>query len=183
MNLKQTAEVFCDGGVIKVNPSPHGGTWAYYLLDENGVEIGAGSGFVLPANAPCPTSANYWHCGLETVSNNVTELVAVVFALQHLPEDFDGVLHSDSHVTLCRMRHGKSWKGVPQSLIEAAMIERERHSNVQYVLLDGHPTAKQLEAKIGKRGNPCSPWNVKCDKRCGELAKLFLAESVEGETS
>jgi ribonuclease HI len=182
-NIEQTASVYCDGGVISRNPSTDGGTYAYFFLDAEGKQIGTHSGFVLPNGVEFPDeyeSTRYLH--LQTVSNNVTELAAVVFALMQLPDGFEGTLYSDSYVTLCRMRNKKpSWVGVPLGLKEEAEIEKKRHPDIKYVLLDGHPNRDQLASGIGKRGNPCSQWNVACDKRCGELAKAFLAQKKEGD--
>jgi ribonuclease HI len=176
--LQNTASIFCDGGVISRNPSEHGGTYAFFFLDEQENEIACGSGFVLPESKASESvpEADFWFCEHSHITNNVTELAAVVFALQQLPDGFEGTLYSDSYVTLCRMRNkNPRWVGVPDALKAATLVERERHPNITYVLLDGHPTKDQLAAKIGKRGNPCSPWNVRCDKRCGELAKAFLS--------
>ncbi|RYX82216.1 hypothetical protein EON83_20350 [bacterium] len=174
--LKNTASIYADGGVIGRNPSEDGGTYAFWFLDGDGNEIYADGGYVLPANGNAPEGANWWKCEHTSITNNVTELAAVVFALQQLPAGFKGTLHSDSYVTLCRMKNAKPrWVGVPDELKAATLIEKERHPEITYVLLDGHPNKDQLAAGIGKRGNPCSAWNVACDKRCGELAKAFTS--------
>lgn len=157
------ASVFVDGGVLRVNPSPYGGTWAAITIDESGTEIGRESGLVTPADI-----------GMATVSNNVTELLAAVEALERLPPGWAGVLHTDSHVTRCRLvGRDPSMNGVPLQLARRMAEAKARAGRFTVVLLDGHPTKAQLASGIGKRGNACSKWNVECDRMCGKLAAEY----------
>lgn len=159
--------VFVDGGVIKRNPSTYGGTWAYVFVDENDQEIGRRSGYVTPQEI-----------GLPTITNNLTELLAAVNAMLHLPEDFAGTIHTDSFVTLCRITaRNPKMNGIPDHLQDRMWVARKRLVNFgkhMVVQVDGHPTKDQLFKGKGKRGNPVSKFNVLCDDLCGMEARKFL---------
>lgn len=158
-------QLFVDGGVIKINPSPIGGTWAARLL-EAGQVLQESSGVITPEEARMPT-----------VSNNLTEMLALVRGLELLPPDWRGTVFSDSQVTLGRAFMGWNWKNVPRWLYDAfgAQATRLIHwKQINFVLLDGHPTKAQLEAGLGKRGHPVSEHNVWCDAACGEAARKFF---------
>lgn len=161
---------FADGGVIAKNPSEHGGTWACLFLEEgqNAVEedVKVYSGIVTPGQA-----------GLRAISNNYTELLACVEALERLPDEWAGTLFTDSHCTRCRLVNAApSMSGIPEDLQSRLWTARGRMGSFKVILLDGHPTKAQLASGIGKRGNPCSRWNVVCDKECGRLALEFLSK-------
>jgi ribonuclease HI len=163
-------QIFCDGGVILKNPSPHGGTWAWVFV-RDGAAFLAGSGTVTPESV-----------GLPLVENNVTELVAAVEALEAAPNDWCGVLYTDSLNTLRRLtQEGAKMNGVTAELARRCGLQRIRHRLHQregaVKLLDGHPTKKHLRLGVGKRGNPVSVWNVRCDETCQELARLFALEN------
>lgn len=156
--------VYADGGVIRVNPSPHGGTWAWCWVDAGGARIRSAAGLILPGDI-----------GMETVSNNVSEFMALARSLRSLPDGWSGTVYSDSRVTLGRIFEGWRDKGLPWHWIEAARRNLERLGAVRPVLLDGHPTKAQLAAGLGKRGNPVSEHNVFCDAECGRVARQFLS--------
>lgn len=162
--------VYADGGVIGRNPSPYGGTWAYTHVNADGERIAEDSGTIVPEWA-----------GVDLVTNNLTELYAVVRGLLALPAGWSGVVYSDSQITLGRLFHGWAWNNIPEWLYrdaEAAM-GRLAWTRCEPVLLDGHPSKAQLAAGIGKRGNRVSMHNVWCDKACGAQARAFLAEMNE----
>lgn len=161
----QIAALYVDGGVIGRNPSPQGGTWAWCHVDAAGQRIAHGGGIVLPIA---------W--GLAAITNNLTELLALAEGLESLPAGWRGTVYSDSMVTLGRVFLGWQMNGVPAGLIErvdAAMARIDRRS--QWILLDGHPTKAQLAAGIGKRGHRVSEHNVFCDRRCGEIGRMYQA--------
>lgn len=83
-------QLYCDGGVIEKNPSKKGGTWAAKLI-QGGKVVRARGGIITPAQAQ-----------METVSNNLTEMLALVRGLEMLPDDWSGTVYSDSQVTLGR---------------------------------------------------------------------------------
>lgn len=157
-------ELYVDGGVIAVNPSPFGGTYAYRLVMDDGQCVGA---------ADVVTVAQMG--GL--VTNNQTEMLALLEGLKHLPTDWTGTIYSDSMVTLGRAFSGFKWKNIPVWMHKLYQVERKRlihWDQIKHVQLDGHPTRKQLEAGIGKRGNPVSEHNVWCDAECGKAGAAFM---------
>lgn len=152
-------ELYTDGGVVGRNPSALGGTWAWCLVGDNKV-IDEGSGFISPEDME-----------LEVVTNNVSELYAALRGVEALPEGFSGRLYTDSIITLYRFTDGNGFKGVPDWLKERVLAAR-KNANWQYdaVLVGGHPTRHELRLGCRKDGKRVSKWNVRCDKRCRELA-------------
>jgi ribonuclease HI len=163
--------LYADGGVISRNPSPIGGTWAWCLVQTDGDNEGqmrTGSGVI-------PATEGYGG----SVSNNVSELVAAVSALESVPAFWRGTLCSDSQVTLGRLFLGWPLRGVPEPLVKRLRrVQLRLQDDLEHVrsqLLQGHPTKADLERGAGaKRGLPVSQWNVWCDRRCGELAAEYL---------
>lgn len=156
-------ELYVDGGVVSVNPSPIGGTWAVVLVESETEEYQCLSGFVDPVTIGSPF-----------VSNNQTEMLAMLKGMNQLPSDFQGTIYSDSQVTIGRVSMGWKWKNIPQYMHEIYQHHRKRlvhWDKIKFVLLDGHPTKAQLFDGIGKRGHPVSKWNVMCDKLCNDRAK------------
>lgn len=149
--------IYCDGGVVLKNPSVIGGSWAYVYTDDQGV-LTEQSGFVMPGVWPTAE--------LEVVTNNFTEMLAACKALHFLPDGWNGTLYSDSKITLGRLFHSFKWHGIPDDLRLSARSELDRLGRITPVLLDGHPTKTQLLAGIGKRGQPVSAFNVRCDELC-----------------
>lgn len=155
---------FTDGGVGFVNPSPHCGTWAFcHVLDDKIVH--QASGVVLP---------NQDGYG-DTVSNNTSELLAIVRCVAALPERWEGVLYGDSLNSLNRFRGKGTPKGVPKLLWQEMLFQRSRHPELKMVLLGGHPTRADLERGVRGDGKLVSPWNVAMDKECCRLAEEFFA--------
>jgi ribonuclease HI len=167
------AAVYADGGVIGVNPSPIGGTWAYVHVDAGGEVIARDSAVVTPRSS------------VPLITNNLTEMIALVRALAALPAGWSGHVYSDSQITLGRLFLGWKMNGIPPMLVKqgADALERLDLPNVQWTLLDGHPTKAQLAIGKGKRGNPVSIHNVACDKECGRLAREFSALRQELQTA
>lgn len=164
-NLNTIAAVYGDGGVVNKNPSPIGGTWAWCHVDLAGNRIASAAGVITPALA-----------GVPAITNNLTELLAVIRGMLALPAGWHGSIYSDSMITLGRLFQQMSLKGIPAWLAHdmgAAM----RHVDMlacSPVQLDGHPTKKQLAAGIGKRGNPVSAHNVFCDSECNRVKAELL---------
>ena len=157
--------LYTDGGVIGQNPSLIGGTWAWCLVDASGEMRRHAVGWLTPAELDA-----------EAVTNNHTELLALVLGLEALDADFAGTVYSDSWVSLQRVFRAAKLNNVPQWLVERLQILQKsgRLANLDYTLLDGHPTRAQLEAGIGKRGHPVSKWNVWCDQQCSAIARERL---------
>lgn len=157
--------VYADGGVIQVNPSPVGGTWAFCHVDSSGHRVLEQGGVVTPEPGA-------------KITNNLTEFVALVSALEALPEGWCGWACSDSGVTLGRLFSGWKLTNIPADWIERGARALKRLGTVTPRRLDGHPTAAQLLAGIGKRGGPVSIHNVWCDKECGRQAQTYLLRSA-----
>ena len=161
--------LFADGGVIKKNPSPHGGMWAYCLV-AGGEFVRGESGLVTPVDV-----------GLPTVSNNYTELRALVEGMSVLPDGWDGDVLTDSFVALrtvekCLLKPARpDW--VPEPLWDRLRAQRARLGDFRLVLLGGHPNQKELAAGIRADGKRVSRWNVWCDEACGTVAAKHLAEA------
>ncbi|MBX9623824.1 MAG: hypothetical protein K2X82_08410 [Gemmataceae bacterium] len=162
--------------MIGKNPSPEGGTWAYVLVGPDGEEIARDSGLVRPSDFP----------PLLWISNNLTELLAITKALYALPMGWKGEVRSDSKVavTVFRGWQGKAKqhtpKWVPATLAVSARVALETRTP-RFTLLDGHPSAAQLAAGVGKRGNPVCKWNVLADRLCGEAKPAPMASSAYGK--
>lgn len=156
--------VYCDGGLIGANPSPNGGTWCFVVVDDD-VQVAMQSGIVTPAEA-----------GLPAITNNYTELLAAVNALEMMDDGWTGTLFTDSNVTRLRLISSKpKMAGIPPALQQRLRDAKRRVGAFKVALLDGHPTRQQLASGIGKRGGPVSKWNVLCDEECTRLANEFKA--------
>lgn len=156
--------LYCDGGVIGSNPSAIGGTYAWRLIWDDGTTSGVGK-VLLPQDVGGP------------VTNNQTEMMALLEGLRRLPDYFVGTIYTDSQVTLGRVFQGWKWKNIPAWMHKQYQEQRARFTyweDIKYVLLDGHPTKQQLQAGVGKRGSPVSEHNVWCDHECQRVGHEFL---------
>lgn len=161
--------LFADGGVIGRNPSKHGGTWAWCQVESDTVVRLKASGVVTPAEA--------W---LDTITNNYTELMAAVRGMESLPEGWDGLIHTDSYVTLCRISLPKAkFNGIPKDFEERTWAARKRLGKYRVVLLGGHPTKADLLKGIRTDGLPVSRWNVLCDRLCNQEAQKWREQHPE----
>lgn len=157
-------QLFVDGGVIKRNPSVIGGTMAFRRVEKGDV-IKQGVSIITPIEA-----------GMRVITNNLTEMLALIIGFEHLPDDWAGIVYSDSQVTLGRVFLSWRWNNIPMWMHHRFQFERKRlihFEQFEYVLLDGHPTKAQLLDGIGKRGNPVSEHNVWCDRACALKAEAF----------
>jgi ribonuclease HI len=161
-------DLYCDGGVIAANPSTIGGTWAFCIV-RDGMRSVQLSGY-LPA-------------GPQPVTNNLTEMLALVRGLQALPDGWAGTIYSDSQITLGRAFDGWKWKNIPPWLHDEYKAARVRLNwpQIKHVLLQGHPTRAELLAGVGKSGRPVSEHNVWCDQACGLAAEEYLARLSANE--
>lgn len=162
-------KLYADGGVMLKNPSPIGGTWAWIGVGDDDRELARAWGYVTPEGARVPG-----------VTNNLTELLALIYGLAEVPAEFAGIVYSDSQVSLGRIFEGWAWHNVPTWVHQEYQGLRKRlvhWDKIRHVLLDGHPTKAQLASGVGKRGHPVSIYNVYCDKLCGEAAEEYLARN------
>lgn len=154
--------LYTDGGVIGPNPSVLGGTWAWCMTDANSERIRHAYGRVTPRE-----------CDVPAVTNNLTELLALILGLEALPNGWTGTVYSDSWVSLQRVFLAAKLNNVPEWLTDRlqALQRSGKLAGMSYVLLDGHPTKAQLAAGKGKRGAPVSIHNVWADEMCQKLAR------------
>lgn len=159
-------DIYCDGGVVGHNPSALAGTWAFCHVDKDGNHIEEQSGLVMPDESPT---------GL--ITNNLTEMIALVRAIERIDLGFTGTIYSDSQITLGRAFLGWKMDGIPERLEKCLRSAVSRlGTGFKWKLLDGHPTKAQLASGKGKRGNLVSVHNKWCDEECGRQAKAFLLE-------
>lgn len=164
-------EIFCDGGVVGPNPSQLGGVWAFCWVDEKGNRIKEVSGVVSPDQV-----------GLPTITNNLTELLAVLFAIQSISRDWSGNIHTDSRVTYLRFTSSWKFNGIPAPVRRAVVYLKQKPHNWRMVLIAGHPTQADLE-KGFKGDYPVSEHNVWADMECNRLAKLVKTGELEIPTA
>ena len=165
--INKPLDLFTDGGVIGMNPSPIGGTWAFCLVDSAGERVTCDSGVITPVEA-----------GLPAITNNLTELLAIVNGRKALPYAWSGTIYSDSWVSLQRVFHAAKLANVPPWLVARLQtLQRDGwFGGCGWQLLDGHPTKAQLAAGVGKRGGMVSIHNVFCDAECTRLARQAVAQ-------
>jgi len=161
--------LYTDGGVIGANPSRIGGTWAYCLVNTAGERIVEASGVITPIQA-----------NVVAVTNNVTELLALVYGLERLPMGWTGTVYSDSWVSLQRVFLAAKLRNVPTWLVQRlqALQKCGKLAEMKYELLDGHPTKAELLAGIGKRGHKVSTHNVWADSACQKAARAARLEAA-----
>jgi ribonuclease HI len=162
-------KLYADGGVIGKNPSPYGGTWAC-VLTYNGTKMWEMSGVLL-------VSTRYFPAG--KVTNNQSELFAILKGMAVLPATITLEVCSDSNVSLGRVFSDFSMNNIPSwmCVMKDSQIRKFKHwDDFSFTLLDGHPTRAQLDAGKGKRGHPVSEWNVLCDKLCHQEAEKYMKE-------
>ena len=159
--------LFADGGVVGVNPSPHAGTWGWcHTTGFDGPYASAQRvledfGYFTPALFGGPA-----------VTNNVSELYAVLLGLEALPDGWSGTVCSDSSITMGRLRTWTLPPGVAHALrnVPAALqlqvwrqTQRLDWPRIEWVVLKGHPTREQLKNGRGSHGLPVSSHNVWAD--------------------
>lgn len=161
-DFSSVIEIYCDGGIINSNPSPIGGTWAFCgvnALNDRVVECG---GVIQSSLA-------------EPITNNTTEQIAIVTALEMLPDGWSGLICSDSQIALGRVFKGWQTNGLPDEIIRRTTHALARMGRIEHKLLQGHPTKADLACGIGKKRQlPVSIHNVWCDKRCQQEAYNYL---------
>lgn len=155
--------LYCDGGVIKRNPSHIGGTWAFCGINAEGERV-LSRGGVVPANG-------------KPVTNNHTEQIAITLALEAMPDGWSGVVYSDSQIALGRVFKGWSTKNLPRNISERSKAALRRLGKVRYVHLKGHPTKEELRNGVDNRfGCPVSIFNVWCDAECSRQSRAYLSK-------
>jgi len=114
------------------------------------------------------------------VENNMSEMLAVLLgirALKAFDPSWSGLVSTDSQLTIRRWTQGASLKNIPydwrRRMGELLRMPGDVGYHRRWTLLDGNPTALQLEENAGKRGHPVSIHNKTCDKLCQQAAVRF----------
>lgn len=168
----EVVSLYADGGVIKKNPSPYGGTWAFCGANAAGERV-------IEQGGAWPTQHED-----HPVTNNWMEQCAIVRALEAMPEGWSGTMHSDSLCALRRVFENASVRNLPKSIQMRTHAAKARLGKVNWVLMKGHPNKEQLAAgeapsSSGKRMLPVSEHQVWYDEECGRQARAFLGERPE----
>lgn len=176
---ERIARVTCDGGVAEKNPSPHGGMWAWRSRTADGQIVAEASGIVLAAEVDLTP---------KQVTNNFTEVLAVLIALEWLPAGWAGEVRTDSLITIRCFRNLKPRVWLPKSINTRMVNAVARLGQLSHTLLNGHPTKAQVAqlsqgvALTGERGYPLCLDNHWCDMAC-QAAWIAHEAQVKGMTS
>lgn len=155
--------VYSDGGLIRSNPSPIGGMWAWCHVDADDWRVREESGILEPSDVEG-----------RDVTNHHTETYALLMALEALPDGWTGRACSDSRNAL-RVFFGEgSLRNLPAAWRPRIGAVLRRLGRIEPIRLDGHPTRAQLAAGIGKRGAPVSEHNVRVDDLCTKAGERFM---------
>lgn len=157
------AAVYADGGCIKCNPSPIGGTWATCHVTCEGTRRFVAYGIVRTKDTGTK------------VTNNQTEFYALLMGLEALPNGWSGAVYSDSDVTLQRFFRNATARNIPADWHNRMFRCLDRLGTLTPVLLSGHPTKKELEVGVSRSGHPVSEHNVFCDRMCTETGQRYWA--------
>lgn len=161
--------LYTDGGCVYKNPSPFGITWAWCGISRDGKMALYESGLI---------ETNKTTYGLLT--NNQSEQIAIIRALEAMPDGWEGLLCSDSQIALGRTFRGYKTKNLPQNMVDRTREAVDRLGEVKYMLLQGHPQLVDLENGIGaKRNRPVSIFNVFCDELCSEESRKYIENHPE----
>lgn len=176
--MKTPVAIYTDAGLLSHNPSEFGGTWAFVAVDEDDRKVFYKSGVTLTCNLK-----------VHRVSNVVMEQIAIVRAMEAMPEGWSGMILSDCQPALIRVEsdydqtHGVSRfpaaeNNLPKSVSRRSKRAAARLGKVRFVLVQGHPNKKDLIAGVGSKSNlPVSKWNVWADQRCTEEKIKFREQA------
>lgn len=165
--MENTVNLYCDGGTIDKNPSPHGIVWAWIITDKKDtVILQTSSGFITNEEL-----------GLNG-TNNIAEIIAAINGINYIKNyipNTNFVLKLDSQITLGRLF--KNWKlnnvpaAVQKTLTELKEFIRTYGKPYQ---LKGHPTNKEIQNHRNMENAPVSIYNVLCDDMCKRQATKFF---------
>lgn len=200
--LKQSNMIFCDGGLLgsqkKDRGCELGGTWAWVAVERdvdakistNYLELG---GIGATARYIASDSGVVLATAVRGVTNNHTEQIAIIKALESLVGNWSGTIFTDSRTALLRVqsdyeiynlgkeRKETSEKGLPPNISNRSKKAVSRLGKLKFVLLQGHPKPDELEHGWGrKRDLPVSKWNVHCDDACNHEKENYF-KNKKGE--
>jgi len=150
-------EIICDGGVVGKNPSDFGGTYGWVAIDNEDEIVFQGSGFHKTEGQP--------------TTNNHTEYIAAIHALEAMPVGWSGTFTSDSQITLGRLFSGWKTKNLPDEYVIRANKALKRLGKVTPKHVKGHVTKQEMEDGISKKGHAVSKWNDYVDDLCQKESK------------
>lgn len=160
--MSEIISLYTDGGIIGRNPSSIGGVYAWCGVDSTNIRIIEKSGVVLATEN-------------RKITNNHTEQMAIVLALEAMINNWSGTLYSDSRIALGRVFLGWRNNNLPNNVIERTRNVIMKMGNIRPILLQGHPTQEDLQNGFGKkRGLPVSEHNVFCDEECARQKELYF---------
>jgi hypothetical protein len=170
--MKKPNAVYCDGGLVRTNPSPWGGVYAWVQVDtRTNTMLDNGGGLILPVQ---------WETG--SITNNQAELVAMLSAIGSWPLGVEGVLYTDSALTIGRVFGNDPLTNLPGRM--AAWVRSTKRGPkiglLSPMLIAGHPTKVDLGRGANADGRPVSEWNVWVDDECNRLKYQFEAGLKEG---
>jgi hypothetical protein len=168
MDLSNVKAVYTDGGLIKKNPSPIGGSWAWCAVDSEdrlsgNIVASYGGGCIKPG-----------------ITNNTVEYIAAVLAFEALPEGWSGLWLPDSENAVTRLLYGGLCVGLPAKVKIRGDAAVKRLGAIKVQMLGGHPTKKDLITGIRARdGKLVSKWNVWVDQECKRQNLIYLNQYTQ----
>jgi ribonuclease HI len=179
LDFRRIKEIYTDGGLMFSNPSDKGGAWAWVGVDEERRIMIAKCDIVLVNGGQ--------------ITNNTTETMAIVKALEAMPNGWSGTIISDSEVALTRLFGTPRFHGCPPNVRDRLHKAVNRLGKLEKIHVSGHPSIRDLNGENGycpksglplgrkrdKDGNllPVSKWNKYAD----ELCKTVMAEHSENK--
>jgi hypothetical protein len=162
--------IYADGGIIGRNPSPVGGTYAFCCVDANNNRIIERGGIVLAPKG-------------KHISSPTIEQIALVMALEYLPEGWSGRVHSDCQVALYRVFKNWRTQGLPGSVAARTTAALNRLGKLEYKLIAGHPTKEDLRRGWSSKKHhlPVSEHNVWTDDEANRQKQLYFDKLKEDE--
>jgi ribonuclease HI len=158
--------VTADGGCRLKNPSVHGGMWAMRWTDAASRPVRQASGVVTVAEV----------FPLTTVTNNLTETLALLIGLEAMPDGWTGKGRTDSLNAIRvflnigepkKLKNLRVW--LTSDILDRVRRVLERLGKIDFELLSGHPSAADVlrleagEAVLSERGYPYCIHNHWCD--------------------
>lgn len=146
--MSHIVAIYTDGATIGNNPSKLGGAWAWCAVDIHNDMIANDSGIVYAPKT-------------RIVTNNQIEQIAIVKALEAMPEGWSGIIYSDSMIAMGRVFKGfgknPTNKNLPPNIIRRTLEAVARCGKLTAIHVKGHS------------GNIYNEW---CDEECSRLVRV-----------
>lgn len=162
---------YCDGGLIRSNPSPVGGAWAFRLVNCFDLPVLQKSGLIILDGSD---RANQETIPGKGLSNNQVEYIAMVQALDALPDGWSGEVCTDSLITIRALFQRDDWPAFVAPLWgQRAQDAKRRLGHIVPVHMGGHPTKIEVRNGVTRKGYPCSTHQVWCDYECTRIMDAY----------